>query len=591
MENQKNSYSFFAILLNIQMNIRMYFKIFIFFIFLYVIFIFSIVIIFEHEYFNNIINLFSAFFNSLVNFNFANADYNLSNATNIFLGIMKYVMIKTWYVFILLPVAFYLSKFLNNKKSNHIRGAKITTVNELKKALLKEKCSLPFGQIEMPIDAEIKHSFIVGRPGTGKTNCINQIIEALIKRNSKTLIYDFKGDFLTKFYNSTNDLIFNPLDKRCVGWNIWNDIDTVMDINAVAAGLIPESSKNADPFWNNSARDIFIGVLHYCFQKNLRTNKGIWETCKLHVFELATVLRDIKGAEAANKHFEDLKSKILPSIMSIFMQNIKAFEYMQYIDGDFSIKKWLAQTNNNRIYLTNYADIKDTLKPILSMFIDVVGRKLLSMHDDIERRVFFLLDEFGTLQRLNTIIQLLTLSRSKGGAVFIGIQDVGQIDNLYGKELRASIINSCGNNLIFSVKDPVTADFFSEKIGDTEYYEDTQGHSYGEKSDRINVNQQKRKERLILPSDIMNLRDLSGYLMLVNYNPCLTLFNYKNYKNHNIPFIMQEKYTLDKESITLNNVDVNDTDIEIHNQENSETPVENTTCIHNKAISSKGLFV
>ena len=54
---------------------------------------------------------------------------------------------------------------------------------------------------------------------------------------------------------------------------------------------------------------------------------------------------------------------------------------------------------------------------------------------------------------------------------------------------------------------------------------------------------------------------------------------------------MQEKYTLDKESITLNNVDVNDTDIEIHNQENSETPVENTTCIHNKAISSKGLFV
>ena len=119
--------------------------------------------------------------------------------TNIFLGIMKYVMIKTWYVFILLPVAFYLSKFLNNKKSNHIRGAKITTVNELKKALLKEKCSLPFGQIEMPIDAEIKHSFIVGRPGTGKTNCINQIIEALIKRNSKTLIYDFKGDFLTKF--------------------------------------------------------------------------------------------------------------------------------------------------------------------------------------------------------------------------------------------------------------------------------------------------------------------------------------------------------------------------------------------------------
>ena len=49
------------------------------------------------------------------------------------------------------------------------------------------------------------------------------------------------------------------------------------------------------------------------------------------------------------------------------------------------------------IFITNYADVKDTLKPILSLFIDLMGRKLLSMADSTQRRVFFLVDEFGTL--------------------------------------------------------------------------------------------------------------------------------------------------------------------------------------------------
>lgn len=99
------------------------------------------------------------------------------------------------------------------------------------------------------------------------------------------------------------------------------------------------------------------------------------------------------------------------------------------------------------ILITNCADEEDTLKPTLFLFIDMMGRKLLSLPDAHDRRVFFMIDEFGTLQRLSTILDLLTLSRSKGGCVFIGIQDYGKIDKLCSREIRQSIVNACGRGV------------------------------------------------------------------------------------------------------------------------------------------------
>jgi len=91
------------------------------------------------------------------------------------------------------------------------------------------------------------------------------------------------------------------------------------------------------------------------------------------------------------------------------------------------------------------------------------------MPDDFNSRLFIMIDEFGTLQRLSTIVNLLTLSRSKGGSVWLGIQDIGQVDKIYGRELRQAIFNACGTNLFFAANDPDTCKFLSDAIGDVRY--------------------------------------------------------------------------------------------------------------------------
>ncbi|MBF0208658.1 MAG: type IV secretion system DNA-binding domain-containing protein, partial [Oligoflexia bacterium] len=133
-----------------------------------------------------------------------------------------------------------------------------------------------------------------------------------------------------------------------------------------------------------------------------------------------------------------------------------------------------------------------------------------------ERRIFFFLDEFGTLQRLNNILNMLKLSRSYGGSVWIGIQDMGQIENIYGRESTKTIMNSCGNTIIFGVDELLTAEYLSKKIGDRERSNIDKNFSFGlsEYRDGHSMSERTMVEKTILPSDIMGLEDLSFYFKL-----------------------------------------------------------------------------
>ena len=72
------------------------------------------------------------------------------------------------------------------------------------------------------------------------------------------------------------------------------------------------------------------------------------------------------------------------------------------------ITDWVEKGKGN-IFINNNASVQDSLKPILSLFIDLMARKILSMPDYTMQKTVFLLDEFTTLQKLPSLINLLTL--------------------------------------------------------------------------------------------------------------------------------------------------------------------------------------
>ncbi|RJQ14437.1 hypothetical protein C4553_01115 [Candidatus Parcubacteria bacterium] len=422
----------------------------------------------------------------------------------------------------------------DNTQEKFIRGSKLIDAAQYNKLTDKIKKDLPFGKVKMPFETECQHVFFVGAPGTGKTVFLNQNIKRIIERQDRAIIYDFKGDFVSKFYRPGKDYLFNPLDARCLQWNLFNEISARQDFEAVAASLIPEGTdKNA--FWNNSARDVFLSILTRLYKEGRRTHADIWDTVKMPLDKLGQFI----SGEPGYVYIQNPDTGQAASTHSVMMQYVRCFEYMKEVDGDFSIKKWFREKPaTGNIFITNYADIKDTLKPILTLFIDLFIRQILSMPDDRERRVFFLIDEFGTLQRLQSIVNLLTLGRSKGASAWLGIQDIGQIEEIYGQELRQTLINACGTNLIYRVSDPVTAKYLSDKIGERAVIETQENHSMGsaENRDGLSLVRREKTDRLVLPSELQNLPDLTGYVRFIGYPILTTAFKYQAFETKNISF-------------------------------------------------------
>ena len=411
-----------------------------------------------------------------------------------------------------------------------------------------EPTALVIGNVPVPRVAETKHGFIVGRPGVGKTVAMLQLMSYLRKGGAKAVIYDFKGDYVSKLYNPATDIIFNPLDRRCQGWTIFNDMSTFTDVDAIAASLIPQSISNQDPFWNDAARDVFAGILHYLYQQGKTTNADIWAAVTADKKEIAKWLSKTRGGERGYRYIEDASSKQAMAVFAVMMQFVKSFEYMAAADGPFSVKNWLLDGKPGFLFITNYSDIKDTLKPVLSLMVDLLGRRLLSMPDAFDNRLFFMIDEFGTLQRLSTIVNLLTLSRSKGGSVWLGIQDSGQVDKIYGRELRQAIFNACGTNLFFAANDPDTCKFLSDAIGDVRYIDSEETRTMGSADERDGITLMRRRvtEKLVLPSDIKSLPELTAFLKIPNFDHAKIKLAYRQYPSASEPFIMKPGWSLEQ---------------------------------------------
>ncbi|MDD5343694.1 MAG: type IV secretion system DNA-binding domain-containing protein, partial [Smithella sp.] len=346
----------------------------------------------------------------------------------------------------LLPVAGYaILKKLGGPAGGgkeHVRGSSVSEETVLARALAKctdDACLPVTAKIRIPAHYETTHFFTIGRPGCGKSQLFYRVIQKVIDRKDKAIIYDFKGDLVAKFYNPDRDILFNPFDKRCVNWNIFNEIESQLDIRSIANSLIPITGN--DPYWSNAARDVFAGILTACFMAGRRSNEEVFQCCTMPAHDLAAFLSKYKGTETAIRHLA--QDKASQSILSVMGSSTQCFEYLRNVNGEFSIKKWVSDPQDRRtVFLTNYSEISDTIRPVLSLLIELAGKRVLSLADDRQRRFFFFIDEFGTLNNLPTIPVMLTNGRSKGMSVWIALQDMGQIDKIYGKEISQTIINS-----------------------------------------------------------------------------------------------------------------------------------------------------
>jgi len=371
--------------------------------------------------------------------------------------------------------------------------------------------------IKIPKVASKQGIGFVGTIGSGKTQGMMQLFDAYI--SSKKIIVDVKGDY-TSIYKNDDDKIFCPVDQRTIGWNIFNDLETYEDVANIALSLIPENPNQNDKYFDNGARTVLEGVLIGLSKVYKPTNKLLWETIssKDAIYEIMENDEETKR-KLHNYLGENGTSERVDSIISSVSSGIgRAIEAISEMDGDFSFKKWANNINDkSSIFLIADPKYLDILLPTYKTIIEVVSSELLSMPDNEHRpngeqnEIFFWLDEFPRFKKLQKIVDLMTLGRSKGGKVVWAAQTDKQLEKEYGKEGAIEILDS--TNTLFIYRTTVAKDF-EEYLGKQEVLEYSENRSFGPHPyrDGGSYGKQKKTKPLVLSSNIQTLKDLEFYL-------------------------------------------------------------------------------
>ena len=405
--------------------------------------------------------------------------------------------------------------------NQEIRGALFLEPKLLKKLLKqRKKCSdLTIGDVPLVKDSETRHILITGTTGSGKSVCMMELMDKIRHRAQRAIVYDDSGTFIKHYYREGRDVILNPLDKRCPAWNIWQDGDDLADFEAMAASLMPLHLSGSDPFWIHSARTIFSTLAH----KLKVTGNPNTRAFLRPMFSSDDGLNKLLQGTVAEVLTSESLEKMALSIKSTLATYCKSFLYLQDETGPlFSIKKWIQHENRDGwIFVATSADKLEAIKPLISVWIDVAARNLLSLTPSFDRRIWFLIDELASLHRLSSLGLLLSQGRKYGVCNVTAFQDIHQLRSIYGRDEAEALLAMYNTNLCYRTKCPDTAMWMSRLTGQREIIEKREGFSYGANDirDGVSVHQERRKEPLILDTQFLKLNDCEAYMLLPENTP------------------------------------------------------------------------
>jgi type IV secretory pathway TraG/TraD family ATPase VirD4 len=457
------------------------------------------------------------------------------------------------YLASLLYLAFFMARAKKRNKPRFIRGAQLMPLAVLNEKLAADARKHPLslikiGETVIPYEMEPKHMLILGTSGSGKGVLISQLVDQINRRKAekktgeKCIFYDLKGEYVAKQF-SDGDYLFSPFDSRSLGWNIFNEIEDRPDFDIMAKSLFASPSEK-DAYWYNCAGEVFLAGLIFLELNHSRTNNDLWNFFSLSVEEMIRQLKRLPlEHQAPIKHIDKTDAPASASIISILQERIQFFKYLTDFEGDFSFRKYIREraAAPANLFILNVEQYASIFRPLMTLAIDTMIRETLSLPDDLRRRNWFIIDELGTLFKMDSIIKLETVGRSKGGCLICANQDLGRIEEMYGRANLKSFFNNFNTNFTFRIREPETAEFLSKAIGDQQLIKTSQSRqiSPSEIGDRRSENDQEKTERLVMPVEFQALNDLEAIVNIAGYGIAQISIPRIFYPEKNTSFILR----------------------------------------------------
>jgi hypothetical protein len=433
-----------------------------------------------------------------------------------------------------------------HKNNNVLRGAQVIPARRLKALLKKQpryknQPQLTIAGMPIPAEYETLGFFMIGSPGSGKTQAISQMVGVLKQRTDfRGIVFDRNGEMLEKFYDPQRDLIFNPFDARSVHWS---HVHERARPETMAAGLIPQESVK-EPFFSNAGRAVMAELF-----RQTKSNQELWELLKS---DNQTLSSFISGALAARYLAEERTATSVLSTASNYCQFYTCLTQPQ--NQALSFYDWAASSSPRWVFITLRENDSELLKPLHSLIFELMLKGLLS-NEVRSIKTAIVIDELGALNQLPSLHRLLSESRKYGGCPILGTQTEAQITKIYGHEDTRIILQGTKTKLILNCADPQTAETMSRIIGRQELLETTENQSRSHHSGRngsgrtLSFNQQFREVSAVMPSQLQDLPKLKGYLKMASLPTALVKLKVNQFATRARKFVPLQDSALKQQSI------------------------------------------
>ena len=372
-----------------------------------------------------------------------------------------------------------------------------------------------------------QHILFSGGIGSGKTNAINQIVKQLIdKRTSKdvVVIFDSKGDFLHKFGKMLPDKVVISNDQNATAvWNMFNEAlidyktlgtksidENLMELAGSLFQTVIEKDVN-NPFFTLAAKNIFYGLLKFLSNKHLSehiktgrvkiNNKVIYELSKLDSSKIAELFnspdqqKDLAqliyylGRMKADKDGKlslsenDQGASVIATLRNVLIDIFKG-KFAEV--GDFSVRDFIRAKGGRFLFIEYDLSQGRVLSPIYKVMIDMAIKESLC-RDRSAGNVFSIIDEFRLLPKLDFMDAGVNLGRGLGAKFIVGIQNLKQIEAIYGEAEAKSILSGFVTNINFRTTDIETREYIKSLSGEQIYEYDVMSLAGGKQRERSSV--------------------------------------------------------------------------------------------------------
>ena len=372
------------------------------------------------------------------------------------------------------------------------------TVEELKSKLTPisydseiKKSGIPmmYDDNNLYVKDDETHTLVIGSTGSGKTqSTMLPQLRLAIKAQESFIVHDVKGEiydvlagelkkqnYNTIVINLDNPTVgnnFNPLSLPYELYKNGQKDKTIELLENVGYYFCCNETINTsiDPFWNNSATALFIGLALYLFDNAKEEEININSLLNL-VSDFDKLSEQVKKYDKTSAIYINLSNIILAptetksSILSVFVQNMRPFVSRETLSNMLSLSDFdMMNIQKDKTALFIISNNKSTSRRLIPLVIEECYYAATSANDKT-RRLNIVIDDFENLIPIKDFNNMLTLARGCDIKFSIFIRSLLELRNTYGVEGTEILKMLFGNIIYLLANDTETLEDISKLCG------------------------------------------------------------------------------------------------------------------------------